>query len=125
MEYVWENPILWMLILFCPQIVLKTRVAFLETPNPQFVFWRDESSFWNSASAAIQIGKETNPKNLFADAMVIKTMVIMVTMVMMVTSNMVMAMAMAMSRAYIVYGLYCLWLYHRKLTSSMDGRLFS
>ena len=87
--------------------------------------------FWNSASAAIQIGKETNPKNLFADAMVIKTMVIIVTMVMMVTSNMVMAMAMvmamdmAMSRAYIVYGLYCLWLYHRKLTSSMDGRLFS
>ena len=54
--------------------------------------------FWNSASAAIQIGKETNPKNVFADAMVVKTMVIMVTMVMMVSSTMVtLAMAMAMS----------------------------
>ena len=43
----------------------------------------------------------------------------MVTMVMMVsstmvTSTMVMAMVMAISRAYIVCGLYCLW-----LTSSM------
>ena len=91
MEYVWENPILWMLILilFCPQNVLKDLSCFPRNPNPQFVFSRDESSFWNSASAAIQIGKETNPKNLFADAMVIKTMVIMVTMVMMVSSTMV------------------------------------
>ena len=54
--------------------------------------------FWNSASAAIQIGKETNPKNLFADAMVIKTMVIMVTMVMMVTSTKVMANGQGDSR---------------------------
>ena len=35
MESVWENPILWMLILilFCPQIVLKDLSCFLRNPK--------------------------------------------------------------------------------------------